>query len=230
MIGYFIGSRSIKDLWKVTFLQSVHSSCCLLLNLPSSCDCPRPSLPEKVNLDCNRMSCLWAKISWLLGNNTSWRNFAQIAELAGEALAIAVGELEKVGGGGDLCYGPHHDDNWWLTLWRPTLIAILDDLVMDKAAFPLFFFFTSVIFYHYNHPHHYDRPNDQDGRATTSIRCSRPPASPANLAERFREKATQSLESSPLKVLICFGVWVTLSLLHIFNRTFMAISINQRIN
>jgi len=89
---------------QVTFLQSVPSSCCLLLNLPSSCDCPRPSLPEK------------------------------IAELAGEALAAAVGELEK------------------------------------------------------------------DGRATTSIRCSRPPASPSNLAERFREKATQSLESSPLKI------------------------------
>ena len=67
------------------------------------------------------------------GNNASWRNFAQIAELAGEALAAAVGELEKVGErvdrfsaslsiasgsgkltrwrGGDHFYGPRRDDN-----------------------------------------------------------------------------------------------------------------------
>jgi len=53
---------------QVTFLQPLRSSCCILLQLPSSdCQCSQPNLPNEV------------------------------AVLAGEALAIAVGELEKDG-------------------------------------------------------------------------------------------------------------------------------------
>ena len=39
-----------KNSFQVTFLQSLPSSCCLLLGLPSSCECPQPSLPNKVTL------------------------------------------------------------------------------------------------------------------------------------------------------------------------------------
>jgi len=57
---------------QVTFLQSLRSSCCRLLQLPSSCQCPEPfQMP------------------------TALQN--KVAELAGEVLAIAVGELEKGG-------------------------------------------------------------------------------------------------------------------------------------
>ena len=56
------------------------------------------------------------------------------------------------------------------------------------------------------HPHHHD----QDGRATTSINCNRPPGIPSSLAARFQEQISLSVASSPLQVLfVClFDCWL----------------------
>ena len=48
------------------------------------------------------------------------------------------------------------------------------------------------------HHHHHD----QDGRATTSINCNRPPGIPSSLAKRFQEQVSLSVASLPLKVLV----------------------------
>ena len=85
--------------------------------------------------------------------------------LAGEALAIAVGELEKV----------------------ECMMIIIKTTIYMK------------IIYVDPHLHHYH--HDQDGRATTSINCNRPPGIPSSLAKRFQEQVSLSVASSPLKVL-----------------------------
>ena len=89
--------------------------------------------------------------------------------LAGEALAIAVGELEKV--------------ECMMIIMKTTIY--MNIIYIDP---------------HLHHHHH-----DQDGRATTSINCNRPPGIPSSLAKRFQEQISLSVASSPLKVLfVCF--------------------------